>query len=276
MREIADGVFVEDGYPGVHIGVVRAGNQVLLVDCPLRVDDCRDWLARVAEIGRPRYLALLDSHPDRVLGARNFDLPIIAHDATRLAVGSWPDTFKGASHPIGADADRLKRITGVARAVPDLTFSDSLTLQLGERRVECWHQPGPTPGAMWIVVPDARVAFIGDLIRLNEPPYIGEAEIDCWLDSLSDLRQLKGYRWVTSHDGIAKTGQITSMGRFLRKIPVRLERLSGQEEPLEAASSIAPKMLKGMHMAGASREQGELRLVAGLARLYSRRYETES
>jgi cyclase len=275
MREIGDGVFVEDGYPGVHIGAVRAGDRVLLVDCPLRVDDCRDWITKVAELGRPRYLALLDSHPDRVLGARNFDLPIIAHDATRQAVGGWPDAFKGAPHPIGADADRLKRITGVSRAVPDLTFSDTLTIQLGERRVECWHRPGPTSGAMWVLVPEAGVAFIGDLIRLNEPPYVGEAEIESWLDSLSDLRGLKGYRWVTSHDGIGQQGQITTMSRFLRKIAVRIERMSGKEDPLEAVSSMVPKLLKGMRVPISAREQAELRLTAGLTHLYVRRHEPE-
>ena len=43
----------------------------------------------------------------RVLGARGLDLPILAHDETRLVMNAWPDTFKGGARPIGAEADRL-------------------------------------------------------------------------------------------------------------------------------------------------------------------------
>jgi cyclase len=276
MREIVHGVLIEDKYPGVIVGAIASDDGALLVDCPIRVEDAREWLSRMSEYGRPRYLALLDAYPDRVLGARALDLPSIAHDETRMTMATWPDTFKGGAHPIGAEADRLKRITGVTKAVPEVTFSDELELYLGERLVEFWHRPGPMAGSMWVVYHDSGIAFIGDAVSVSEPPYLGEADIEAWLESLDDLRALKGYKLISSHDGLIKTADVNTMGRFLRKVPVRLARMADRSQPLEAASTVASRLMQGMKVPSARREQALFRLEAGLGRLYRRTYGADS
>jgi cyclase len=216
MREIVRGVLVEDKYPGVIVGAIASQDGALMVDCPIRVEDAREWVSRLSDFGRPRYLALLDAYPDRVLGARAIDVPSIAHDETRLAMAAWPDTFKGGAHPIGAEADRLKRITGVTKAVPEVSFSDELEVYLGERLVEFWHRPGPMAGSIWVVLHDAGVAFIGDTVSVSEPPYLGEADIEAWLETLDDLRGLSGYKLISSHDGLIRGSDLNVMHPDLR------------------------------------------------------------
>ncbi|MCK4693076.1 MAG: hypothetical protein KAT23_05570, partial [Anaerolineales bacterium] len=102
MRSIAPGVYLETKYPGVIQGLIVTNDGLLLIDCPPRAEDGRNWLAALEDYGKPRYLILLDSHPDRVLGARILDLPIVAHDWTRQLMSNWSDTFKGGTRPIGA------------------------------------------------------------------------------------------------------------------------------------------------------------------------------
>jgi cyclase len=272
MREIARGVLMEDKYPGVIVGAIASDDGAVLVDCPIRVEDAREWVSRLSDFGRPRYLAMLDAYPDRVLGARALDLPSIAHDETRLMMATWPDTFKGAAHPIGAEADRLKRITGVTKAVPEISFSDELEVYLGDRLIEFWHRPGPMAGSIWVVYHDVGVAFVGDTVSLSEPPYLGEAEIDAWLESLDDLRGLKGYKLIASHDGLIKASDVNAMGRFLRKIPVRLARMADRSQPLEAASALAVRLMQGIRVPSSRREQALFRLESGLRRLYRRTY----
>jgi cyclase len=275
MREIVRGVLMEDKYPGVIVGAIASDDGTLLVDCPIRVEDAREWVSRLSDFGRPRYVALLDAYPDRVLGARALDLPSIAHDETRLTMATWPDTFKGAAHPIGAEADRLKRITGVTKAVPEVSFSDELEVYLGDRLIELWHRPGPMAGSMWVVCHDSGAAFIGDTVSVSEPPYLGEANIDAWLESLDDLRELQGYKLVSSHDGLIKASDVNTMGRFLRKIPVRLARMADRNQPLEAASTLASRLMQGMKVASSRREQAMFRLECGLIRLYRRTYGSD-
>ncbi|MGH2626091.1 MAG: hypothetical protein ACRDHY_05515, partial [Anaerolineales bacterium] len=132
MRKLGPGVYLESKFHGIHLGLVVSAGETLLVDSPVRLEDGRTWLDRARGFGRPRFLVLLDHHPDRALGARGFGLPLVAHDVSREQMSAWQDTFKGEAHPMGAEADRLKRATGVRRALPDLTFSESIRLYVGE------------------------------------------------------------------------------------------------------------------------------------------------
>jgi glyoxylase-like metal-dependent hydrolase (beta-lactamase superfamily II) len=277
MRKIAPGISIESKYLTTLLGVVVSDDGLLLIDSPLLVEDGRDWLASVRKLGQPRYLALLDAYPDRVLGARSSNLHLIAHDATRKEIRSWPDTFKGSAHPIGAEADRLKRITGVHRAIPELTFSKEMTLHLGERVIQFTHKPGPRRGAMWVVLHEVGVAFIGDAVTKSEPPYLGKSNLEAWHETLDELRDqpFEDYRLFCSRDGEIGREDVNAMARFLRKVPVRLDRMKEQEKPLEATGKYAQELLGDFSVAKNKRDQARFRLEAGLKDLYQTLYEKE-
>jgi glyoxylase-like metal-dependent hydrolase (beta-lactamase superfamily II) len=273
MRELVPGVFLEDRYPGVILGAIAAEGEVVLIDTPLRLDDGREWLAALAPYGRPRYVVLLDHHPDRVLGARGLDLSIVAQAATREAVAAWPDVYKGGV-AIGAEADRLRRVTGVTRAVPQLAFTETLTLMLGETPVELWHRPGPTSGACWVVFPSRKVIFVGDTVALKEPPYVGEADPEAWLQSLHELRgaSFRKFRLVSSRDGVLKKESLANMASLLRKIDGRLERMVARGDAADATERLALQLGRSFRIASARKEQVAQRLQRGLEILYTRRY----
>ncbi len=274
MRSLAPGVFLENKYMGVHLGAVSSDGSLLLVDSPIRSEDGREWLAQLADRGRPRYLVLLDHHPDRVLGARGMDVAIVGHEVTRQVMSAWPDTFKGATHPIGAEADRLKRITGVSKAVPELAFSQELILHMGNKRVELRYRPGPMAGSIWVLLPDRQVAFIGDAVTVAEPPYLGEADLPAWLEALRELAGpgMRGYTLAAARDGVVERKQVQAMAAWLAKVGERLGTLGARGEPPEAAAALAPNLLRSFKLPATRREPALLRLQGGLARLYSRVY----
>ena len=279
MRKIAPGVFVEDKYPAVTIGAVVTQQGVILVDSPLRADDTRAWMASLADLGRPRYMALLDSHPDRVLGARMASFTLVGHDWTRLIMSAWSDSFKGNTNPIGADADGLKRITGVRRAIPELTFSGEMRIRLGEREFQFLHRPGPTPGSIWMLVPDAKAIFIGDTVTVKEPPYLGHAEIEKWLETLQDLRhsRFRSFKLISGRDGLIKRDDINAMARFLRRIPHRIRDFSERGEAPEAVGNYAQQLIRSYKaIAPARMDLSMLRLKTGLIHLYTKMYPSES
>ena len=274
MRKVISGIYYEDQYPGLALGLIETGNGLLLIDAPPRVEDGREWQSAIAELGTPEYLALLDSHPDRTLGARIFDLRRIAHEQTLRIIDGWSDTFKGGANPIGAESDQFKRISGVRKSSPEISFTSQLELFLGTRRIHFWHQPGPTRGAMWVVLPKEKVVFIGDAVTIKEPPYVGEADLDVWLESLDVLRadEMAGFRLISGRDGRIKREDINPMARFLRKIPVRLDRLVKEDDREAAAEKIARELMDDFFVSSARLEQALLRLKSGLIHLYNRQY----
>jgi len=227
MQKIVPNVYLENKYIGVNLGIVVIGQGLLLVDSPLHAEEVNEWFKVVSERGRPKFLVLLDSHPDRVLGSRNLTLPAIAQDQTLQTIREWADTFKGNAHPIGAEADQLKRITGVNNAIPEITFSERMVIHIGGKEIVFLHRPGPRPGSMWMVIPDLSVVFVGDTVTIDEPPYVGVSVLEPWLNSLDELRgsDMKSYALISSYGGRIDRKDINHMARFLRKVQSRVEKL---------------------------------------------------
>jgi glyoxylase-like metal-dependent hydrolase (beta-lactamase superfamily II) len=272
MRTVASGVYLNSKFPGVSVGAVASRGRLLLIDAPIRIEDAREWISQLGEKGKPRSMALLDHHPDRVLGARGLDLPILAHDETRLVMNAWPDTFKGGSRPIGAEADRLKRISGVSKAVPDLTFSSEMSLHLEGREIFLLHRPGPTKGAIWVVVPDARVVFIGDAVWLDEPAYLGDADLAAWQTTLQQAARgpYKAFTLVSSRDGVIERKALAQMSAWLARVEQRLRKVKPRPDLTESTASLATALLRSYKIPSTRREHAHLRLQVGLERLYTR------
>jgi glyoxylase-like metal-dependent hydrolase (beta-lactamase superfamily II) len=274
MREIANGIFLEDQYPGVQLGAVLGEQQILLIDSTLRGDDAKSWLADLSEQGVPRYLFLLDHHPDRLLGARAHDLPLVSQEETRRVISELPDTYKGSVRAIGAEADRLKRVTGLSNSVPEVAFAETATIHLDHRKILLTHAPGPTLGSAWVEIPDAETIFVGDLIFTSEPPFVGYADLESWMGSLDRIRDesYKTYTVIASREGLVDRQAANASARFLRKIPHRLESLANDSQSPEAAGDLAEQLISDFKLAVDRRDLCLLRLQVGLERLYARLY----
>jgi glyoxylase-like metal-dependent hydrolase (beta-lactamase superfamily II) len=272
MHKLATGVYYESRFAGVDVGLVVCKDDLFLVDCPLRFEESKEWLNTVSERGTVRYLALLDAHPDRVLGSRAFDVPLLAHDHALAEIREWSDTFKGSQHPIGAESDRLKRVTGIHRSVPDLSFNKSARIHLGNLEIQLQHRPGPQIGSIWVVVPAASVVFIGDCVTLSEPPYLGSADLAAWYNCLDVLRQgaMKSYTPVSAYGGPVEREDINAFARFLRKVESRLEKLEADRHQEENVDQYAAELLEDFPHPTARTEMYQLRLRAGLLDLLER------
>ncbi len=277
MRTILSGITIENAYPALTVGAIAGDGEVLLVDFPLRADDAKEWLGQISELGKPRYLAVLDQHPDRVLASRNIEIPRAAHNATADAVLRLPDTFKGASQPVGSEVDRIKRVTGMTRLTPDLTFRDTLLIYLGDQLVRLRHQPGPTPGSVWVVLEDRGVVFVGDTVVVGEPPFLGYCEIEPWLEALDVLRAspFEDYKILSGRDGLVDRDVINDMARFLRKVPVRLEHMLDADDIDASAEAAAGELMNDFKVTSARWDLCRFRLKSGLIRLFRRDHPVE-
>lgn len=274
MRKLWSGVYWEPNYDGVQIGAVVGDDAVALIDSPLQAEAAREWTAQASELGPLRYLVLLDKHPDRSLGARHFSLAVVGHALTCREMLAGPDTYRGQGSPIGAVADDLNRATGVLRSAPEVIFDRELTLELGGKTLVLQHHPGPTSGAIWALIPDQEIVFIGDAVTTSEPPYVGYADVDAWLEGLDLLRasEFEDWKYISSRDGPVERENINDMARFVRKLPVRLERMSDREDPLASASTFASELLEDYPVSKTRHDICHLRLTSGLKALFSRTF----
>lgn len=275
MQEIARGIYLETLFPGVTLGAISLAHGLVLVDAPPRPDDARTWRSMLLNLGGgvDRLLVNLDGHYDRTLGARSMECTVVAHEKTGKAYQNRPATFKGQVGETGAEWELISGIGPLRWAPPELTFTHSMTVHWGEEAIHLEYHPGPDSGAIWALIPGARVAFIGDVVIPDQPPFLAEADLDAWMETLELLLSpLYGsYFLVGGRSGLVPQEQVRRQIFYLREVS-RLMAQAGELglTPEAAAEEMIPPLLRLQDIPASRREQYSQRLRWGLCQ-YLRR-----
>jgi glyoxylase-like metal-dependent hydrolase (beta-lactamase superfamily II) len=276
MKKIASGVYTEDSFPGVIVGAVITEEKALLIDAPLRPDDGREWLAAIRDlqIGTDRSLVYLDAHPDRTLGGRAIESPIIAHEAVGKVFEDRPSIFKAQVPESGTAWETCTGLSGIRWAPPNMGFTTHLQIHSGDSDILLEHHPGPQSGAVWLVVPEAGVVFVGDLITVKQPPFLANADLKEWEQSLELLTSssYQGYTILTSREGKVNERSIKDMRKFLGNVNKQMERLARRKSPIENVEKMVDKQLGAFDFSARYRNQYYQRLLYGLQHCYSKQY----
>jgi glyoxylase-like metal-dependent hydrolase (beta-lactamase superfamily II) len=275
MQEITRGIYYETAYTGVTLGALIQPHGTILIDAPLRTEDARAWRAALMNLGGGpnRILVNLDAHPDRTLGARSLESTIVAHLKTAQVFRSRPSIFKGQNVESGAEWETYDDAVGTRWALPDITFTQRLYLHWGSSDIILEHHPGPTPGAIWTIVTESQVIFLGDAVMINQPPFLATAEIPAWLESLDLLlTTYKEFTVVSGRGGVVPGEAVRIQHQLLKNILKGMERLSKRNAPAEATENLIPSLLGELHFPPHLEDQYLHRLRYGLAQYYARRY----
>ena len=276
MQEIAKDIYIEDSLPGVTVGAIIQKQGTLMIDSPLRAEDARSWKAILLHQGGGihRLLVNLDSHHDRILGNRAMGCNTIAHIETIKFFENRPNVFKGQMEDSGSEWENLLEVLGTRWMAPNLYFTDSITIQWGGPKILIEHHPGPEPGSIWVIVPEQKVVFIGDTVTLNQPPFLGRADIPQWLASLKllTLKRYRDYIMVCGRGGIITINDIKELQKFLKGILGRFERLASHNGHPEQTGRFVKSLLKKIDFPMEYQTQYEQRLRYGLYNYYLNHY----
>jgi glyoxylase-like metal-dependent hydrolase (beta-lactamase superfamily II) len=275
MQQIERGIFYEDSFLGVTLGGLVYSHGTILIDAPLRTEDARSWRATLLNQrgGANRLLINLDAHPDRTLGDRALDCIIVTHEKTAQRLRDQPTIFKGQNIESGAAWESYGDAIGMRWANPDITFTDRMALFWGGPEILLEHHPGPTPGAIWVAVAEEKVVFVGDTVVINQPPFLANADLGAWLESLDLLlSDFSGYTIVSGRGGLASVSDVRSQKKFLQKVEKGLERLANKNASPEATEGLVSSLLSGLEFLRDLQEEYIQRLQYGLFHYYHRHY----
>ncbi len=278
MQEIEQGIFIETSYPGVTLGAILLPQGTLLIDAPLRQEDARSWRAALVNqgSGANRMLVNLDAHPDRTLGARVLEATIIAHQKTGQVFRNRPSIFKGQNVESGSEWETYNEAVGTRWAIPDITFTSQILLHWGPPDIVLEYHPGPSVGAIWVIVPGSKIVFIGDAVLHNQPPFLTNADIPSWLETLDELRKgYQDYTLVTGRGGVVPNEAVRAQHQILKNILRGMERLAKRNAPSEAVESLMPGIVSGLDFPQHLEEQYTQRLRHGLIQYYARHYRPQ-
>lgn len=180
--------FTAEGDP--NSGVIIGDDSVMVVEAQATPRLAAKVIEKVREItDKPiTHVVLTHYHAVRVLGASAFQADqIIMSNAARAMVAErgqedWDSEFQ-----------RFPRLFEGHESIPGLTwptttFSDSMTVYLGSRKIEI-KQIGRahTAGDSVVWVPDEEVMFSGDIVEKHSACYCGDGHFGDWGNTLDNV-----------------------------------------------------------------------------------------
>jgi glyoxylase-like metal-dependent hydrolase (beta-lactamase superfamily II) len=279
MQQVKPGIFIEDSYLGVTLGALIFSYGTIYIDAPLRPEDARAWRSNLLNQrgGMNRMLIALDSHIDRTLGARALDCTIISHQKTANIFRNRPTIFKGQSLESGSEWESYIDSIGTRWALPDITYTHSLHLYWGGPEILLEHHPGPAPGSSWVIIPEEEVVFIGDTVLLDQPPFLANADLDPWIETLELLNsKYKHYTIISGRGGVASLETIRAQLRSLKKLSRSLSKLAEKNAAPEATEKLISILMSGEEYPATRQDQYTDRLRTGLYQYYLRHFRPAS
>jgi glyoxylase-like metal-dependent hydrolase (beta-lactamase superfamily II) len=190
FSEIGPGfyAFTAEGDPNT--GVIIGDDGVMVVDAQATPKMADKVIARIRAVTEKpiRYVVLSHYHAVRVLGASAFHADeIIASETCRAMIHErgqedWESEYR-----------RFPRLFQSPESIPGLTwpsitFTDKMTVYLGQRRVDLIHLGrAHTAGDIVAWVPDAGVMYTGDIVEYRSACYCGDCHFGDWPTTLDAI-----------------------------------------------------------------------------------------
>jgi glyoxylase-like metal-dependent hydrolase (beta-lactamase superfamily II) len=241
MEEIVTGIFVEDRYRPYNVGLVQLDEGALVVDVPPDPSEARQWLREAQETaGVIHYIVVTDSQPERLIGAAQWDVPIIAAEATaRLLTdlvreeADWDDVLGAANAGSPGIVDEL---TTLKPRRAKLACSQHMLLHYQDPPLELEVGVGAAPGTLWLFVPDQKVLFTGDAVAFQTPPVLSQTpNSKAWLNALGTLAHRKSIHRIVPGRGAREIlrGELEPQRELMRVARRTARKLARQAEPSE-------------------------------------------
>lgn len=186
-----------------HYSVFLVTPDGIIATDPIDADAAR-WLKGELKtrFGVPvKYLIYSHDHRDHIAGGEVLspDATVIAHENARAAI-------IGENRPT---------------AVPDLTFTDRMTVRLGGKTVELIY-PGPSHSNNMIVLrfPEERAVYTVDFISVNRLPYMGlsDAYFPEWIDAVRMVEAMDFDILVPGHGPLGTKADAAEHRRYLQAL----------------------------------------------------------
>lgn len=190
FTQVGEGLYAFTAEGDPNTGVIIGDESVMIVEAQATPRLARKVIYCVRSVtDKPiSHLVLTHYHAVRVLGASAYGArEIIMSDAAAAMVEErgqedWDSEF-----------DRFPRLFQGHEEIPGLTrptttFSDSMTVYLGKRRVDIMKLGrAHTAGDAVVWVPDQEVMFTGDIVEYHSACYCGDGHFADWPETLANI-----------------------------------------------------------------------------------------
>jgi glyoxylase-like metal-dependent hydrolase (beta-lactamase superfamily II) len=149
-----------------------------------------------------------------------------------------------------------------------------MTLQWNGTPILLESHPGPSAGAIWVILPDEKIVFVGDAVLENQPPFLARADLPAWLETLALLQSetYQDYTIISGRGGAVAAAVLKKQIDFIKDAHKRLEKLSKKKQKPDMTESLVQPLSSKFKAPSARQKQYSQRLRYGLKHYYARHY----
>lgn len=274
MEEIANKIFIEQGYAGVVSSVLKLKRGLLMIDGPYKQEDRQAWQQKLINLGGGvgRLIVQLDTHIDRLLSVPMMDAPILAQENALDIIREMPIAARPSEKQTMSDPDAHELPQNNRWPLPDMTYTHQVNLYWDDQPVIVTHQPGSHLAGSWVSYDAEKVIFIGDSVMIQQPPFLAWCQIDRWIEELTWLNSdfFMHYQIISGRDGIIKQKSLQKMIDFLNVVKNVVNDLAQMDDPNEGIVQSVPSLLKFFRFDRELKEQNQNHLTKELKKLLKR------
>jgi len=243
MKQVTENVYVETGIFACNLGLIATKEGIVLIDTPLRPTDAVRWREEAGKKGEVKYLVNTEEHPDHSQSSHFFPGLFISHQKTRdsLSKESVDAVMERVNH---MDPEGLPLMEGFRVRLPDITFSESLDLFLGDLTIKLFPLPGHSACGIGVYVPEERVVFAADIVFHQKKSWLHESTPSQWLESLRKLRELDIDILVPGHGEVCKKDYLDEQASIIQQwvdvVQSAIDQGLGREEAVAKISQPDP------------------------------------
>jgi cyclase len=206
---------------GANAGFVIGEDSVAVIDTFASREVARQLLAEVHKLTKlpVKFVINTHHHYDHVAGNGIFvdaGAVVLGQRNVRDWIHSETLRTMAIAAAAGNDISPEQRALVQAFAPPTVVYDDDVDLYLGSREIQVRSLPGHTGGDSVVLIPDAKVAFVGDLFWRNTVPNTIDASTKPWIDTLHTLaRDGVGFTFVPGHGDIGNAQDVAVFRDYL-------------------------------------------------------------
>jgi cyclase len=198
MRRVGPHTFTEIYFAGCNPSFIETSDGYVMIDSPQQPIDAVRWREMMEEKAPIRYLINTEPHGDHIAGNAYFTkTTVVGH----IKLQECFDRYLNATGTLDEKRERMKQSDPDSVWLlghpdyppsnpPKMTFTDEMTLNLGNHTFHILHHPGHTAPQTSIHVPEEGVVFTGDNIFYKCRTWLQECDPWEWLDALNRIGAL--------------------------------------------------------------------------------------
>lgn len=231
---------------GANAGIVIGRDGVLVVDTLISAKEADRFIADIRKItDKPiKYVVNTHYHPDHALGNSEFSklgAVIVSQSKDEASLEKDGPGMLANMQSMGLSDEDMR---GTELAVATLTFTDRMTINLGDEKVELIY-PGPShsAGSSIVLVTQEKVLFTGDVLFTDYHPYMADGNVASWIKVLDFVRTLDAIVIIPGHGPLSGKKEVADMKAYLQIFDKKARKLAARSKDVEKIAAELKKEL---------------------------------